>query len=276
MKLASDIAKKSLNKSNEARIVHKIAVLGGWKNLETPKLSTELSCTICQKSDHYAPIMFPPSPERVWVCADGFCASNMSVYTQSKGITPTPPSRAILWPKFCELNGIGDVHEDVRFENIHQSAGKIEFMKNFLIKPSGIIHMQGEPGTGKTYCAMGMCEYYTRKNISCIFSTQKQMFNLWMETFKSEGVSNYIQKVTTVNFLVIDDFGTGEVSAGFMSFFLDLINTRMQYKSRGTVITTNLSDEKFGVFCGDALADRIQTGQVFLFEGTSKRINNPL
>jgi DNA replication protein DnaC len=75
---------------------------------------------------------------------------------------------------------------------------------------------------------------------------------------------------------VIDDFGTAEMSPGFMSFFMDLINTRMQWSNRGTIITTNLNDTKFSEYCGEALADRINTGQLFEFKGKSKRVKKPL
>ena len=276
MKLVSEIAKDSLPPKSEGKIVHKIAVLGGWKSLENPTMSTELCCTICGKTEHYTPIMYPPNHEKVWICANGLCESNMSVYQQTKGITPTPSGRAILWPKFCEINGIGNKQSDVKFESINQSQAKIDYMTKWIKSPADIIFMQGTTGTGKTYCSLAMCEYFTRKNMSCIFTTQKQMFNSWMETFKSDRVTGYINKIENVELLVVDDFGTGEISPAFMSFFMDLINTRMQWKNRGTVITTNLENDKFSEYCGEALADRITTGQNFKFEGESRRKNKTL
>jgi len=277
MKLVSEIAKNSLPAQSEGKIVHKIAVLGGWKALEKPTMSTELRCTICNGSDHYTPVMDGSiNMNKVWICANGLCETNMSVYQKGGTITSTSRGCAILWPKFCELNGIGDDNADVSFESINQSAGKIDYMKKWIEAPKGIILMEGAAGTGKTYSAMALCEKFTRKNLSCIFTTQKQMFNSWMETFKSDRVTGYINKVETVELLVIDDFGTGEISPAFMSFFMDLINTRMQWKKRGTVITTNLKDDKIIDYCGEALSDRLKTGQIFEFSGESRRKNKTL
>jgi DNA replication protein DnaC len=186
------------------------------------------------------------------------------------------PKRALEWPLFCEISGIGDLHYGVKFENIQQSAGKVDYLLKFAAKPYGIIFMQGEPGTGKTFASMAVCELFTRKNTSCIFTTQKQMLNNWLDTFKSDRVSNYIERVSNCNLLVLDDFGVGDVSPGFMSFFMDLINTRMQWSDRGTIITTNLDAKTFAVFCGEALSDRINTGQQFVFKGKTRRTQTVL
>jgi DNA replication protein DnaC len=71
--------------------------------------------------------------------------------------------------------------------------------------------------------------------------------------------------------LIVDDFGTNEPSDKFMGFFMDLINSRMQWEKRGTVITTNLDEKKLGQFCGDALSDRLNTGTLLIFEGKTRR-----
>jgi len=240
--------------------------------MPNPVPSHEYECGYCGGNSHYTPYLDPASSDkRVWLCANTLC----DVYTKKKhyvGTLTTPvPQRALEWAKFCEINGIGDLHHDVKFEKIEQSAGKIDYLLKFGIKPCGIIFMQGTPGSGKTYASMAVCELFTRKNTSAIFTTQKQMLNDWLDTFKSDRVSNFIDRVTSCNLLVIDDFGTGEVSSGFMSFFMDVINTRMQWSNRGTIITTNLNDKDFSNYCGNALNDRIRTGQLFEFKDKSRR-----
>jgi hypothetical protein len=269
MKLAHEIAKNSLAQA-APRIVEYISDLGGWKKLLTPTLSSDLVCPVCGGSDHGTPYveLVKESP-RVWICHNMVCSSNNRSNIQSAMVTPPISKRAILWPLFCEISGIGDIHHDVSFEKVEQSPGKLSFMLKFATNPHGIIFMQGEPGTGKTYASMAICEYFTRKDTSCIFTTQKKMMNDWLDSFKIN--NNYFEKVTTRNLLVIDDFGTGEVTPAFMSFVMEIINQRMQWKNRGTIITTNLDDKKFGEFCGDALLDRINTGQKFQFKGKTRR-----
>ncbi len=274
MKLLSDIAKNSLPSKSQGKIVHMTAVLGGWRTLDNPILSTEMECLICSCKEHYTPLIKPGvDDKRVWICANGNCASNKLKKDEVGGYTPVTQRRAILWQAFCEITGIGDAYHDVKFEDVQQSEGKISYMLKFAASPRGIALMRGNPGTGKTYSAMAICELFTRRDTSAIFTTQKQMSNDWQDMFKNQKdtFSNYVQKLSTKTLLVIDDFGTGDVTPGFMSFFMDLINTRMQWKSRGTVITTNLDDEQFSKICGQALADRIATGQILEFKGPSRR-----
>jgi DNA replication protein DnaC len=127
--------------------------------------------------------------------------------------------------------------------------------------------MQGSSGSGKTYASMGVCELFTRTQTSAIFTTQTKMLSNWLA---DEGMF-YINRVEDTNLLVVDDFGTGEVTPGFMKFFLDLINTRMQWSTRGTIISTNLSDKDLADYCGSALNDRIKTGQKMLFNEKTRR-----
>ena len=70
---------------------------------------------------------------------------------------------------------------------------------------------------------------------------------------------------------MIDDFATGEPNSKFLEFFMEVINTRIQWSNRGTVITTNLKTKEFNTYCGEALVDRITTGQKFIFVGESRR-----
>ncbi len=273
MKLAGEIAKKSLPEPCDGKVVEYIAVLGGHRKIE-PTLSTELQCFACEGKAHFAPWFNDDA--RVWICANSVC-----VTVQLKNIskaTHTPPKqfRELLWPQFCEMNGIGDMHYGVKFEDVKQADGKISFLLKFAVKPSGIIFMQGDKGTGKTFASMGVCELFTRKNTSCIFTTHKQMVDRWLQAAKSPVYDNYAERIGMPKLLVIDDFGTTESSPKFMEFFMDLINTRIQWTDRGTIITTNLSDEKFSEFCGSALSDRIMTGQKFVFKGKSRRESKPL
>lgn len=265
--------KKSLK--DEPKLVHFIATSTGYKELETPKFSNELYCEFCDCEFGYTPLMDTNDSRRVWMCGN---VCSRSKLPNHRGTVQTPPvqRRAQEWAKFCEINGLGDVNHDIKFENIEQSDGKISYMLKFVATPRGILHMQGEPGTGKTYAALAMCELYTRKDSYCIFTTQKQMSNNWLATFNKDQYSNYIERVTNCNLLVIDDFGTADIAPGFMAFFMDLINSRLQWTNRGTVITTNLVAKDFAKYCGDALTDRINTGQLFEFKGKTRRPRNIL
>lgn len=271
MKTIKSITQNILEKEKQGKLVDMIAVLGGYRKLENPTMSTDLKCMICDNKEHYTPLIDPKvDGKRVWVCAKGDCVTNSKENTSRATTTQVDVKRCVEWPLYCEMNGIGNAYHDIQFENIEQSPAKIAFLRMFASKPKGIIFMQGDPGTGKTFAAMALCELFTRTKISSLFCTQKQMAYNWIETFKSD-INNYLDKINKVSLLVIDDFGTAELPPGFLSFFMDVINTRMQWKDRGTVITTNLNNKKLNDYCGSALADRIMTGQQMKFEGKTRR-----
>jgi len=274
MKTLSSVCEETLTSLEQEKFIlcDYVMTPQGACLMSQPILSTDYSCGYCDGKKCYCPYLDPSiSDKRVWLCSNTLC----EVYKKKSNLQATTPlaapRRAIEWPKFCEISGIGDIHYGIKFDDIQQSPGKVDYLLKFVAKPFGIIFMQGDPGTGKTFASMAVCELYTRKNTSCIFTTQKQMLNNWLDAFKSERFSNYNERVTNCNLLVVDDFGVGDVSPGFMSFFMDLINTRMQWSDRGTIITTNLDPKTFALFCGEALSDRINTGQQFVFKGKTRR-----
>lgn len=274
MKHLSQICKKIDTSllSDKPILCEYVTLEAGATKLSVPIMSNEMECPLCHGKSHYTPFFDPKiSNERVWLCANTFCRVYSDLSLMGQYIPTSQPSRSILWPVFCEMFGIGNIHFGVKFEDIKQSEGKISFMRNFVAFPKNIILMQGKPGTGKTFASMGMCELYTRTNVSCCFTTQRQLLNKWIEK-----ALEYIEKITRISLLVIDDFGTMEPPPGFLSFFMDLINTRLQYDNRGTVITTNLDDLSMSKYCGEALSDRMTTGQIMIFEGQTRRKKNIL
>lgn len=165
--------------------------------------------------------------------------------------------------------GIGDEFYDVKFENIKQSAGKIVYLQKFVKNPYGFILMRGKAGLGKTYCALGICERFIKSSNSCIFITFKEMNDGWLASHPH--VMNYASRFKVITLLVIDDFGTDDPSEKFMTFIMDVLNARNQWSNRGTVISTNMNEEKFSLVCGQALTDRIATGMEFEFSEDKSR-----
>ena len=242
----------------------------GPHKMAEPIMASDYECGFCGRKEHYAPYLDPTNNThacRVWLCANVDCDVYKKKTPYSSTLTHVGTRRALEWPKFCELNGIGDLHHDVKFEGINQSKPKVDYLFKFATKPCGIIFMQGNAGSGKTFSSMGVCELFTRRSCSALFTTQTKMLSNWM----NQEHQKYTNSVESVELLVVDDFGTGEVTVGFMKFFLDLINTRIQWSNRGTIITTNLDDKKFIEFCGEALNSRIGTGQKLEFREKSRR-----
>jgi DNA replication protein DnaC len=275
MKLVTKLVKSYLPDS-EPSMVHFIADFRSWKKLDIPTLSSELTCLVCGSYDHYAVFCDPAKGiEKVRICAHGDCKSNVNVLLPNSSANQANRKRLISWESFCESSGIGDLNHAVKFEDIQQSKEKIAFMARFCLKPCGLVYMQGKSGSGKTFAAMGMCELYLRENDSCIFITQEQLFDRWLEITRG-AEKHFLNRVNEVKLLLVDDFGTGEPSSGFLKYFLQLINSREQWTDRGTVITTNLQTEKLVEFCGEAIVDRLSTGQAMIFNNPSRRVKKPI
>ncbi len=271
MKHLSQIALNSLPVPSTEKLIHAIQDVFILRMLESPICSSEARCPVCGGNDGHDAYINSIGYERMWFCSNLHCLALFRRSNKNPSKTIAESKRSIEWPKFCEINGIGDIHGDVKFEKLEQSKQKIDYLLSFCKKPHSIIVMQGPPGTGKTYAAMGVCELFTRKNPSCFFFTQDELCSQWLDAMKGDRMTVFRQKISICNVLVIDDFATKEPPPGFLQFFMDIINTRLQWTDRGTIITTNLDAKNLSKFCGDSLMDRLNTGQLFTFEGKSKR-----
>lgn len=275
MKKVSDLVKDFIP-SEGPQEFELMLVMGGVKEFDEPLMSDAVSCPACGETRHIVPFMNPAGGKRIRICIEPHCMTCDRSNWLPRTIPVGGSVRAIPWGLWCEINDVGDVYADLKFEMIEQSPGKIEYLHKFGKKPHGIIFMEGAPGLGKTYAALATCELFTRNSPFAIFLTQSTLAQKWMDRDKGDVAYQFISSLTKVPLLVIDDFGTSEIPAGFMTFFMNLINSRMQWTDKGTIISTNLLIEKFTAFCGEALSDRIMTGQHFHFSGESRRNKKPI
>ena len=259
---------KILQVDRENRLVHCYFSAWGYLPIEPPVMAFDFRCPYCGTDKFF--LFSLPGDKTAWGCGL-ICEPSKMKKGLGGGDTLPTHQRAILWPLFCEINGIGNAYHDVTMERVEQSPQKIEYMIKFANNPRGILLMRGGSGLGKTYAAMAICEFFTRTKPGCIFITQKQMAVRIIDVMKGDKQDNYTSSLNTVPLLVVDDFGTADMTPNFLAFFLDLINTRMQWTNRGTVITTNLDHKKFITTCGEALNARIMSGQFFEFKGANRR-----
>lgn len=278
MKIVSMLAEKYLMDQNDDKVIHATMDQRGITYLPAPIMSSEACCSDCKGSKGASwPIdVINGNHDRVWFCVEPICMTKVKRSNDKTTRGSLNSKRALEWPLFCELNNLGDKVLDVTFEKMEQSNEKKAYLLKFAQKPNGIILMKGPKGTGKTYASMALCEMYTRNSSSCLFYTQDSLSTAWLEAQKSDHPIAFRDKIHKVNLLIVDDFGLKEHSPGFMQFFMSAIDTRMQWSTRGTVITTNLDEGSLGKYCGDSLMDRLNTAQPFIFSGKSRRTLKPL
>lgn len=278
MKNICDIALKNLPPpTSHGDFVEFIVCLGGWKLLPQPTLSSRIECLLCSGKEHITVYANnPPDKRKLWVCLNPKCNSNSKENLPSSSPKTQIPTRAISWSDWCQQMELGDEIEDIRFEMLTQSPRKIDFLLSFALKPYKNVIMRGDKGTGKTFSALATCELFTRKSSSCIFISQKNLTRRWHENFSLDVKDKFLLQISRASLLVIDDFGTAEMTSSFLSFFMDIISDRMQWKEKGTILTTNLKDEDFIKYCGDSLSDRLFVGQTLQFDGPSKRHKQPI
>lgn len=274
MNVLKPLNNKILEHNKVDRVIHLMPVLGGFRELSEPQKESELSCLLCGTKKHDSIIVQPRvDSRRYWICENSDCEAYKQVYTLGNIKVAPMSRRALEWAKFCEFNGLGKSDHTVTFESVNQNPEKLAYLKKFAQKPSGMIIWQGDTGTGKTYGALGACEYFTRFSSDCIFISQRDLHSRWLELIKENDVAIkcYLRKVEECCLLVIDDFATKDPSSGFLDYFMGLIDKRLKWDNLGTIITTNLDYNAIRDICGDALTDRLATGQIFKSTGKSRR-----
>jgi DNA replication protein DnaC len=266
-----------LDLPSKNRFVELVSCLGGEKLLDNPTLESEICCPCCGKIEHFVWPLHPVFDNRqVWICADTECSIyNKENLKRQSGIArdKEPPKRALEWPEFCEINEIGDLHHGLRFENISQSKESLCLIRDFVVKPRSTMLMMGPPGTGKTFAAMGACEYFTRQSSDCFFFTQNGFMRKFDQNSKLHERRLLESKWERCALIVVDDFGLGSLSEGFKKFLMDLIQSRREYSSRGTILTTNLSETQISDVVGSALTDRLINGLCLPLDSRSRRKN---
>lgn len=268
---------KSLNStiSDEKvlKFIHAIQHEKEILSLETPILEEEARCPMCSGSQGYVYTYGAQnSNQRFWFCGTSKCLDRVLAHRAQEGISPLEiPKRALEWKEFCDYYELGDRYYDIKFENIKQNKTRIEYLLKFCNTPKGVILMQGDTGSGKSYAALGTCELYTRNSRECQYFSNSSLMSEWLKSYQNGYLGDVKKKVIETPFLVVDDFGTNTPTPGFLDFFMEVMDKRLQWSNRGTIITTNLSDEDFSRFCGEALTDRIMTGLTMEFKGTTRR-----
>jgi DNA replication protein DnaC len=148
---------------------------------------------------------------------------------------------------------------------------------NFLSESKNIIFI-GPPGVGKTHLSVsiGLKAAQARKRV--LFFTAEDLINELISAEMSRRLQEYIDSLSRIDLLIIDELGYLEIGKHAASMFFKLISKR--YERTSTIVTSNKPFEEWGEIFGDevvatAILDRLlHHSHPFLIQGKSYRVKN--
>lgn len=191
-----------------------------------------------------------------------------------------------------EKSLLGRRFEDVRFDNTEMSSPEFEKVFKRLeqyckVAPTvlsrGIgVYLYGEKGRGKTHLTACMVNALTQQLHSVLFTNFSQISQAIRSTFNKnrtgQSETEILDRLSAVDFLFIDDFGTEKVTRGDEDLWLqgkiyDIINDRYVNK-KPIILTSNYSLRELVEDRGmaDKTVDRImEMTAIIKLEGISYR-----
>ncbi|MEG1731890.1 MAG: ATP-binding protein [Longicatena sp.] len=102
------------------------------------------------------------------------------------------------------------------------------------------LYLWGKPGSGKTYLAAGICNYYAKQSKRVAFvNVPKLISDLKMMFHESEAMERKLYQIKKADVLVLDDIGGESVTSWSRDdILLPLLDARMEAKKL-TIFTSN-------------------------------------
>lgn len=146
---------------------------------------------------------------------------------------------------------------------------------NFMNNAKNLVFV-GPPGVGKTHLAVGIGIKATIMRKRVLFFNAEELITELITANYANRVAEYIESLSRIDLLIIDELGYLEINNNAASFFFKLISKR--YEKKSTIITTNKPFEEWDTIFGDdvvaaAILDRVlHHSYPFLINGKSYRM----
>ena len=151
---------------------------------------------------------------------------------------------------------------------------------NFYDDGSNIVFI-GNPGTGKTHLAIAIGYSVAIRRNSVYFIKFNKLINILRNSFNEGTFERKVKQLFKYKLLIIDEVGFYEITPLEAKLFFQLIDLR--YTKRSTIITSNISFDKWPTILGNdemitkAILDRLlHYSYLFNITGPSYRIKDKI
>lgn len=167
------------------------------------------------------------------------------------------------------------------FAKIYARCEKYCQVADKVLEKGHGIYLHGDPGTGKTHLTACMANALLSQGRPVLFTSMGEISKAIRATFdkKGETEQGFMKKLTDIDFLFIDDFGTERLTKDNQDLWLqekvfEIINSRYN-NNKPVIITSNYSLQEMMTTRGlsNKTADRIRQKCVVLeLKGKSYRV----
>lgn len=206
----------------------------------------------------------------------------MKLSNKPKPNLPTKPTTGINY-KILEESGILERFKDIKFENIipdediKENAQMIlnyaNNIEKYVANGEGLI-LSGSYGTMKTTLAICVLRKYIEQGGRGLFVPMCSMMDS-LYSMKARSIDewiNYENRLRNTSLLVIDDLGSGDVSAPWVLSKVNSIITERYNRKKSIIVTTNLTKEELAKTYAGRIIDRLRSTNYYIsFNGKTKR-----
>ena len=156
-------------------------------------------------------------------------------------------------------------------------ARSVSSVSRRFVSQHGDVLLIGPPGLGKSHIATSIAIGAIRAGYRALI---RSAFDLCQDFAEAEALSErraLVQKLTSVDLLVIEDFGMKKLGPSAAEDLLEVFVRR--HEAASTLVTTNRPTQDWGAFLGDvpaatAILDRfLSRAQIIQLQGKSYRLH---